>query len=168
VNQRPGDGNPLLDAGGEIFAAAVAERIDVETFEKRKGAPTRGGTVQTVEAAEVFHHFQRRQPAVERRSGGKKARILASLFGFPPNIKTRDARRARRGRENRGEHTQSGGFARSVCAEQAVNLARRAAEAEILDRANCYMFLTAKFFAEAFGYDHSVFGRVCGIIRPGS
>src|SRR5579862_115712 len=168
VNQGASNGDALLHACGEVFAAAIAERIDIETFEKRQGAPARSGTIQTIQAPEIFNHFQRRQPAVERRSSGKEARVLTSLFGLAPNIKTRDTRRARGGREDRGEHTQSGGFARSVCAEQAINLARGAAEAEILDRANRAAFLIAKFLAEAFGYDHSVLGRVCAIIHPGS
>src|SRR5579864_5313973 len=124
--------------------------------------------VQAIKGAEIFHHFQRRQPPVKRRGGREKARVLASFFGFPPDIKAGHAGGPRSGREDRGKHAQSGSLARTICAEQAVNLTWGATEAEVLDGANCASLLVAKFFAEAFGYDHSVLRRFCGIIRPES
>src|SRR6266581_2961007 len=112
--------------------------------------------IQAMKTAEVHHHFQRRQPAVEGRGGGEKAQILAGFFRLPSNNKTRDPSGARSGREDRRKHAQRGGLACSVCAEQAINLTRGAVEAEVLDSANCAPLLRSKFLAQIFRYDHSM------------
>jgi hypothetical protein len=121
-----------------------------------------------MQAAEVFHHLERRQAAVQSGSCGKKAQVLASFLGLLSNIKTGDASGARGGREDGSEQTESSRLASAVCAQQAVNLSRAARKGEILDRANYAPLFVPKFFAETFGYDHSVAGQIRGIIRPKS
>ena len=168
VNERASDGNPLLDARGESLAAAIAKGIDIQPLEKREGAPAGARPIQTMKAAEVFHHLEGRQAAVQGGSCRKKAQVLASFFGLLPNIKTGNASGARGGREDGSEQTQSSRLASAVCAEQTVNLSRGAVKGEILDRANYAPLFVSKFFAETFGFDHSVAGDVRGIIRPES
>ena len=155
MDQRAGNGNTLFDAGGKIFAAPIAKSVNGQPLEKRKGATAGGRLIQTMETAEVFHHFERRQPAIERRSGGKKAQVLASFFRLPANIIARDARCARRGREDRRKDTQGGRLASAVCAEQAINLTWLAGEAEIPDGANNAPIFIPKFLAKVFCDDHS-------------
>src|SRR5207237_6407037 len=151
MNERTGNRNSLLHAGGEIFAAAIADGADIQALEKRQGAPAYGRRVQAVKRAEVFHHFQGGQPPVKRRSGREEPRVLPSFFRVAANVKTRHTRSTRSRREDGSEHPQSGGFARSICSEQAVNLTRSARKTELLDGANCASFPGAKFFAKAFG-----------------
>src|SRR5690242_16512277 len=94
VDESSGNGDALFDAGGKIFAAAIAEYIDIQAFEESKSTTASGGLIEAIKTAEIFHHFMCRQAAIERGGGRKKAKTAAGFFRLLPNIKTSDASRA--------------------------------------------------------------------------
>src|SRR5262245_8218783 len=84
--------------------------------------------VQSVEPAEILDYLARREPAIERRGGGKEADIRADLFRLRANVKTRNLSGAVGRLENGRKETEGRGLSRPIGAEQPIDLAWLAAE----------------------------------------
>jgi hypothetical protein len=147
-------GSFLLHAGRKFVAPTVAEGIHVEASEDIVDAFFQAGFIETVEAPEVFDHFLRSEARVESRGGREKADIGANFFGSIDDVMTANGSGAVSWLENGGEHTESGGFARSVGAEQAVNLARFAGKGDVIDGANLAALLILKDLSKATRFNH--------------
>src|SRR5216683_1062213 len=154
VDQGAGDGSLLLHAGGKLVAAAVAEGVHVQAIEDDVEALLEGGFVETVEAAKIFDELLGGEAGVERGGGGKKADVGANFFGMLDNVVAADEGGAVGGLQDGGEHAQGGGLAGAVGAEQAVDLAGLAGEADVIDGADFTALLVLEALGQATSFNH--------------
>ncbi len=156
VHQRARDGNFLLHSGGKLVAAAVAEIVHFKAREKFIDAAAQSGFVEAMQAAEIFDHFLRGEAAVQRRGCGKKPDARADFLRILGDIISGDDGGALRGREDRGEHAQRGGFAGAVRSEQAVNFSRAAGKTHAVDGAHGAAFPVTEPFHQMLSFNHSI------------
>src|SRR6266403_312241 len=154
VDEGAGDGGFLHHAGGELVAAAVAELVHVQAAENVVDAFFQGGFVEAIEAAEVFNKFLGGEPAIESGGGGEEADVGADLFGLLDDVVAADDGGAIGRLEDGGEHTERGGFTGAVSAEKAVNSARLAGEADVIDGADFAALLILEALGQATSLDH--------------
>src|SRR5208337_17716 len=170
VNEGASDRGLLLHPGGEFIAAPVAKRIHVQASEDVIHALLQCGFIKSIQPAEVFDHLLGSEPRVERRGGGEETDVGAHLFGGFHNVVAAHNRCAGCGLQNGCQQTQRRGFACAVRAQQAVNLARLAHEADIINGANLAALLVLKGFDQTAGFDHdrilTVFVWLQGTPRP--
>src|SRR5882762_9461364 len=159
VNQCAGDGGFLHHSGGELVAAAVAETVHVQAIEDVVDAFFQRGFVEAVEAAEVFNKFLGGKPAIEGRGGGEEADVGADLFRLLDDVVPADPGSAVGGLEDGGEHAKRGGFAGAIGAQEAVNLARLAGEADVVDGADFAALLVLEALGQATSFNHAQTSR---------
>src|SRR6266852_7245759 len=167
VDEGPCDRGLLHHAGGELVAAAVAELVHVQTAENVVDAFFQGGFVEAIEAAEVFNKFLGGEPAIEGRGGGEEADVGADFFGLLDDVVAADDGGAIGGFEDGGEHPKRSGFAGPIGAEEAVNLARLAGEADIIDGADFTALLVLEALGQAASFNHRETSR-WAIVRQGT
>ena len=109
-----GDGDPLLLAGGQGLAAAVAEGMEVEGVEGPRDRGLEALPLEPVQAPEVAQGLPAGEAGVEARAPREEAQPAADLQGVLGHVHAVDQRPPRRGGEDRGEHTQGRGLARAV------------------------------------------------------
>src|SRR6267378_3209436 len=154
VDEGAGDGGFLHHSGGELVAAAVAKFVHVQAIENVIHAHFQGDFFQAVEAAEVFNKFLGGEPAIEGGGGGEEADVGANFFGLLDDIVAADDGGAIGGLEDGGEHAECGGFAGAIGAEEAVNLARLAGEADVIDGADFTALLVLEALGQATSFNH--------------
>src|SRR6185437_14888895 len=128
-------------------ATAVAELLHVESGEKFISPLANGSRIESVKLAEVFYGFVRGEAIVESGGGGKEADIGADFLRLARDIIASDGRGAARRRKNCGQHAQCGCFPSAVCAQQAVNFAGQAREANAVHGANGAALFVMEGFA---------------------
>src|SRR5271170_1789702 len=154
MNQRAGDGGFLLHAGGKFVAAAVAERVHVQSVEDISHAFFQGGFVEAIQPAEVFDHFLGGQPGIQRGCGGKEPHVRADLFRLVDDVMATNDGGAVRWLQDGSKHAQRGGFPSTVGSQQAVNLAGFAGEGHTVYGANLAAFLILKELGQSTSFDH--------------
>ena len=117
---------------GSLPAALTARGVR----EKLVAARVAVGAAQPVQARLEPHVLAAGEERVERRLLERGADRLAHRGALVDDVVARDPRRALGGRQQRGEHQDGGGLARSVGAEKAVDLARLHLEVDAVDRAD--------------------------------
>ena len=169
VQNSAGDGNALLLSGGEFVATGIGERENVQFRENFFDARLDFRAGQTVEFAEIGHHFPRRHAFVERGRARQKADIAADVLALPGNIKALNPRRAGSGLQNRGEHPQRRRFARAIRPQQPEYLAGVTLKRNAIHRVDFASFFILKSFAKVVDFNHFYFGfRIFGFLDCGT
>src|SRR5580700_7471462 len=156
VHERARDGNFLFHSGGKLVAAPVAKIIHFEARENFIDAAPQRGFIEPMQAAEIFDHFLRGQPAVERGGRGKKSHARAYGLRVFYDVISRDDGGAFRGRQDGGKHAQRGGFSGAVGSEEPVNFSRPAGKTHAVDGAHGAAFFVPEPFYQMMGFDHSI------------
>ena len=89
---------------------------------------------QAVQPPEVFHHFIRRQPPIERGRRGKKSNAGPHFIRLGHDVEAVDGGAAHTGAQQGGEHAQTSGFAGAVTTQQPEDFSRVAMEIDMIDR----------------------------------
>src|SRR6266478_7214876 len=103
---------------------------------------------------DVLDQFLSGEARIESGGGGEKTDAGADFFGLLDDIVAADERGAVRGLEDGGEHAEGGGFAGAIGSEEAVNSARLAREADVIDSADFAAFFVLEAFGQATSFNH--------------
>ena len=123
MNQRVRQTQPLLHAAGQhihIAVALIAQANKLEQLVDHAHALLIGKAVAAGVKVQVFPGFQ---PVVHAEEIGHVADQLAHAAGGFAHVHPIHHRRARGGRQKRGQDAHGGAFARAVGADKAVQLA---------------------------------------------
>jgi len=123
----------LTLARRERLAASAQDGLEIEHARQQRRAVADGGVGHSVQAPEVAEELAAREARVEARRTGEEAEAAPRRVRVARDVDARELDAALRGDEDRGEHPQRRGLARAVRAEEAVDLAGRDAERQIVD-----------------------------------
>ncbi len=154
VDESAGDGGFLFHAGGKLVAAAIAETVHVEAVENVVDALLQSGFVQTVEAAEIFDQLTSGETGIESGGSGEETDARANFFrGFDDVVATNDCGAVGRF-EDGCEHAKGGGFTGAVGAEETIDFAGLASEADIIHGTDFAPFFVLEALGQATSLDH--------------
>lgn len=131
VDDGAGEGDALFHAGGEAVVGAVGVFGDVEEGEGGLDAVVDFGGGDGVELGEEAEGFAGGEALVEPGGGGEEAEVAADFFGFGADVETGYGGGAGGGCEYGGEAAEGSGFASTVGAEEAVDLAGEGGEVDV-------------------------------------
>lgn len=136
VDDGAGEGDALFHSGGEAVVGAVGVVGDGEEFECGLDSVFEFGGWEAVEGGEEAEGFAWCEALVEPGGGGEEAEVAADVFGVCADVEAGDFCGSGGGGEDGGEAAEGGGFARSVGAEEAVDLAGECGECGVGDGAD--------------------------------
>ncbi len=147
VDERGSERHFLFHAAGKRLDVVVTLFPETEGAEQFGGARLTGGGGQIPESGDEFEVFKRTEFAVEHRIVGHVGERALGVGGLGPERDAVDEHVACVGFQQAGDHSQAGGFAGAIGAEESVEHAGRHAEIEAVHGAH-----HAEVFAQRAGF----------------
>ncbi|MCY1437358.1 hypothetical protein D9M71_535160 [compost metagenome] len=134
MQDRLSQADAALEALGQGLDGLLA---DVLQFQLRNDTSNPLAPLDTPEAAHAGDEFEEaahRHVAIARRAFRQIANLPLGLQRLSLHIETEDARRARRRRQETGQHLHGGGLAGAIRAKEAQHLPLLHSERQVIDR----------------------------------